>query len=121
MKKYYVLIIVLLFYTTNNFADTYKNGYDLYYQKGCNNCHGTHAEGSSYYPRLANKDKKYLLKKLRDFKAGKARSQKAQIMFTFANSLKKKEIEELSLFLSEFKKDMSTNYEISDDLLGGSN
>jgi cytochrome c553 len=114
---------MLLLFMLFNFlmADSYQRGYDLYYQKGCNNCHGTHAEGSSYYPHLANKKRSYLLKKLENFKAGKAKSQKAEIMFTFAQGLPKKDLEYLTLFLSEFKKDTSTDYDISDDLLGGTN
>ncbi|MEN4052895.1 MULTISPECIES: c-type cytochrome [Sulfurimonas] len=99
-------------------ASVYEQGKDLYYQNGCNNCHGTEAEGSSYYPRLANKKEGYLIEKLEAFKKGEAKSQKAEIMFTFAKGLNEKEIAAIASFLSTFEKDTSDKYEISDDILG---
>ena len=96
----------------------YKKGNNLYFQKGCSNCHGTNAEGSSYYPKLANKKQFFLIKKLKEFREGKASSQTAEIMFTFANSLTQKEINNLVIFLSQHKKDTSNKYKIDDDILG---
>ena len=115
------LSLLLLSFITILAASEYDKGKDLYYQKGCNNCHGSEAEGSSYYPRLANKKESYLIKKLENFQKGIAKSQKAEIMFTFAKGLQKKEIENIAIFLSQYKKEESDKYQISDDLLGGSN
>jgi len=105
------------------FADmeSYKEGEHLYFQKGCNNCHGTNAEGSSYYPPLARKNKSYLKEKLLAFKRGKASSQKAEVMFTFTKNLNEMQIEKLSSFLAEFQETDTQKYQISDDILGGKN
>lgn len=109
------LQLPLLLFATSN---TYERGKDLYFQKGCGNCHGTNAEGSSYYPKLANRSEKYIVKKLVDFKNGIANSQKQEIMFTFAKSLKKEDIQNIAAYLSNHKKESPKRYEIDDDLLG---
>jgi cytochrome c553 len=97
---------------------SYQAGRDLYYANGCANCHGTNAEGSSYYPKLANKKQKYLIQKLDNFKKGIATTQKQEIMFTFAKPLTQTEIKNLTDFLSHFKKDDSSKYDVEEDLLG---
>lgn len=115
------IIIVILLTRTILIADTsvsYELGKRLYYANGCANCHGTNAEGSSYYPKLANKKEVFLTKKLQDFKNGISQTQKQEIMFTFAKSLTQKDIQNLSYFLSHFKKDNSNKYEVHPDLLG---
>lgn len=100
-------------------SDTsYEKGRTLYYANGCANCHGTNAEGSSYYPKLANKKQDFLKEKLANFKRGVAMTQKQEIMFTFANTLSKKDIANISYFLNNFKKEESDKYEIEEDLLG---
>jgi cytochrome c553 len=114
MKSIFLFILI---YVTLHASD-YETGKDLYYQKGCNNCHGTQAEGSSYYPALANKKRSYLIEKLKAFKEGVAKSQKAEIMFTFAKGLSHKEIAALADFLSAFEKDNNDKYKINDDILG---
>lgn len=100
------------------FESEYMQGKHLYFAKGCANCHGTEAEGSSYYPKLANKKEQILLQKLEDFKRGKASSQKAEIMFSFANSLQKSEMQRITKFLSTYKKENPDKYRISEDILG---
>lgn len=99
-------------------ASTYEDGKNIYFQHACSNCHGTHAEGSGIYPRLAHKSKVRIVKKLNDFKIGKASSQTAEMMFSFAKELTKKDINSLALFLSEFQKDTTDKYKINDDILG---
>ncbi len=96
----------------------YEQGQTLYYAHGCGNCHGTNAEGSSYYPALANKPESYLADKLNNFKKGIAATQKQEIMFTFAGALSDKEINDVAAFLSHFKKENSDKYEVEEDLLG---
>ena len=96
----------------------YKHGRTLYYANGCANCHGTNAEGSSYYPRLANKEAKFLLHKLHNFKNGIAQTQKQEIMFTFAKPLSDKEIRDIVTFLTNYHKEKESRYDIEEDLLG---
>ncbi len=114
--KLLVSMIFPLLMQASNIA--YGEGRDLYFQKGCGNCHGTQAEGSSYYPKLANRAKSYITRKLTAFREGKSSTQKQEIMFTFAASLKDKEIDNLSTYLSDFQADTSDKYKISDDILG---
>ena len=97
---------------------SYDNGRSIYYANGCANCHGTNAEGSSYYPKLANKKENYLREKLINFKKGVATTQKQEIMFTFADALSSKDIVEITYFLANFKKDASNKYDVEEDLLG---
>ncbi len=96
----------------------YKEGRNLYYDKSCSNCHGTMAEGSGKNPKLANRPKKHLIKKLKDFQNGKSNTQMGQIMFSFARSLNKKDIDDISTYLSTLKEETSDKYKISDDILG---
>lgn len=113
-----VLFLFLTIININAFETEYDLGRTLYYAKGCANCHGTEAEGSSYYPKLAEKKEKFIVQRLQEFQKGVARSQKAEIMFTFANALNKKEIIQISKFLSKYKKDTTDKYKVSDDILG---
>ena len=115
LKILFFLLFPLLLLASQN---DYDKGRELYFQKGCGNCHGTQAEGSSYYPKLANRSQKYLIKKLINFKNGIASSQKQEIMFTFAKSLKKEDIQDIALYLSHYKVESAKDYEISDELLG---
>ena len=112
------LIIFLLCTFSLLVASSYTQGRNIYYQKGCANCHGTQAEGSGTYPRLANKRKSFIVRKLNEFKQGKATSQTAEMMFSFANSLSYEDVKNISIFLSDFRKDTSAKYKISDDILG---
>ncbi|QOP46182.1 c-type cytochrome [Sulfurimonas paralvinellae] len=97
---------------------SYEIGKNLYYANGCANCHGTNAEGSSYYPKLSNKKRDFLTKKLEDFKKGIAQTQKQEIMFTFAKPLTQADIKNITYFLAHFKKEDSRKYDVEEDLLG---
>jgi len=97
--------------------DSYNRGEMLFFAASCSNCHGPSAEGSSTYPRLANKKREYLKKKLIDFRAGKAKSVSQQMMAQFAKKLTDKDIDDLSFFLSTHKKVHVEDVE--DDILGG--
>jgi len=116
-----LFLFILLISSTFLYAkenESYTKGGNLYFANSCGNCHGTNAEGSSYYPRLANQKQKALIKKLQDFKNGIADTQKQEIMFTFAKPLSQKEIEDITYYLSHFKKEKTDKYEVEDDLLG---
>lgn len=94
--------------------DPYKQGEILYSQKGCNGCHGVHGEGMQTYPKLANRQKYLLVKKLK-FYRGKTgvMNQTAQIMIPFAENLSDDEISYLTTYLSEFKADKNAlRYEL---------
>ncbi len=95
----------------------YNRGELLFFSKGCSSCHGPDAEGSSTYPRLANRPKGLLLQKLRGFKAGRADTVSQQMMAQFIRGLDAQEIEDLATFLSEHK--ASKTQEVDDDILGG--
>ncbi len=114
------VVLLILIYTLILCANSleYEAGRDLYYGKGCSSCHGTNAEGSGQNPKLANRPKEYLMKKLVDFQNGKSNTQSGQIMFSFARSLNQKDINDISTYLSTLKKETSDKYDISDDILG---
>ncbi|OIP53265.1 MAG: hypothetical protein AUK54_09440 [Helicobacteraceae bacterium CG2_30_36_10] len=114
------IVLLIAFYIVILCANEvqYKEGKHLYYDKSCSNCHGTEAEGSGEVPRLANRPKKYLIKKLKDFQNGKSNTQTGQIMFSFARSLNQKDIDDISTYLFKLKEETSDKYKISDDILG---
>jgi len=113
----FILVFVILIVQTYANEEAYNRGEMLFFAKGCSSCHGPSAEGSSAYPRLANKKQGYLKKRLIDFRAGKAQSVSQQMMSQFAEKLSDKNIEDLSYFLSHHKK---VEYEdVDDDVLGG--
>ena len=116
-----IFLFLLLSLSTLLFAGenkAYQEGANLYFANGCANCHGTNAEGSSYYPRLANRKAQILIKKLEDFKNGIADTQKQEIMFTFAKPLSKQDIKNITYYLSHFKKENTDKYNVEEDLLG---
>lgn len=96
---------------------SYNRGETLYFSKGCTNCHGPSAEGSSTYPKLANKQKNFIIEKLKNFKAGKTNSVSQEMMAQFVNSLSDKNIEDIACFLSQHKEDKVED--LDDDILGG--
>jgi len=115
------LLISIIFLSNSTYAKNikpYELGKNIYFEHGCGNCHGTEAEGSSYYPKLANKKEDFLIKKLNDFKNGIALTQKQEIMFTFVKPLDKQDIINLSKYLTNLIKDTSSKYDVEDDLLG---
>ena len=116
MKVVLLISIYILILCANELQ--YEAGRDLYYDKSCSNCHGTKAEGSGEVPKLANRPKSNLIKKLKEFQNGKSNTQRGQIMFSFARSLNQKDIDDISTYLSTLKKETSDKYEISDDILG---
>ena len=113
----FILVFVILIVQLYADENMYNRGEMLFFANGCSSCHGPSAEGSSTYPRLANKKQAYLKKKLIDFRAGKAQSVSQQMMSQFAEKLSDENIEDLSYFLSHHKK---VQYkDVNDDVLGG--
>ncbi len=113
----FILIFIILIVQVYADKDSYNRGEMLFFANACSSCHGPSAEGSSSYPRLANKKRVFLKKKLLDFRAGKASSVSQQMMAQFAKKLSDKDIDDLTFFLSTHKKvDVG---DVDDDILGG--
>ncbi len=87
-----------------------EDGKILFTKYGCYGCHGTNAEGSSTYPKLANLPISYIEKKLWEYKEEKVNSNRADIMKPFAKPLTKKEIEALAEFLHNIKNENEEKY-----------
>ncbi len=106
MKKNILFLTLFIFLSSYADVDAYKQGEILYSQKGCNGCHGIHGEGMHTYPKLANKQKYLLVKKLKFYRGKKGvMNQTAQIMIPFAENLSDEEISYITTYLSEFKAD----------------
>lgn len=119
MKK--TVLIFLLVNSLFASSSSYEKGRDLYNGKGCSNCHGTNAEGSGEFPKLANRSKRVLLKKLKEFKQGKATNQRQMMMFGFAKSLSESEMNDITTYLSNYKKESNDKYKLDYDIIGGDN
>jgi cytochrome c553 len=119
MKK--IVLTLLLINSLFASISSYEKGRDLYNAKGCSNCHGTNAEGSGEFPKLANRSKNMLLKKLKNFKQGKATNQRQMLMFGFVKGLSKNEMDAITTYLSEYKEEPNDKYELDYDIIGGDN
>jgi len=105
--------ILLLFATVGLLSaksPLYERGEGLFFEKGCNGCHGTKAEGTHTYPALANRAKGYLADKLRRFRAKEAPTQMSQMMIPFAEPLSDDDIDALTTFLNEFEDTQTQHY-----------
>jgi len=81
----------------------YEKGKALYMEKGCFSCHGPKAEGMHNYPYLANRAKGFLEYKLKRFRDKKADNQQQEMMVAYAVGLSDEEIQNLVIFLYEYK------------------
>jgi len=113
--KYMICFLLLAVQAFSNDL-SYNRGEILYFSKACSSCHGASGEGSSTYPRLANKKEKFITQKLQNFKAGKADSVSQQMMAQFAQKLSGDDINDLAHFLSHHKK--VEVEDVNNDLLG---
>ena len=113
--KYLIVFILLVIQAFSNDL-SYNRGEILYFSKACSSCHGASAEGSSTYPRLANRKEKFLTEKLQKFKAGKADSVSQQMMAQFAQKLSAKDISDLAHYLSQHER--IEVEDVNNDLLG---
>jgi len=89
----------------------YQEGKILYFEKGCNGCHGTKAEGMTSYPSLANRAKGFLEYKLKRFRSGISETQVDQMMIPFAQPLTDRDIDALTTFLNEFVDESTERYD----------
>ena len=113
------LILSIMLCTGILLADeaAYNRGEMLFFSKACSSCHGPAAEGSTTYPRLANKKSKYLRQRLINFRDGEASSVSQQMMAQFVNKLSDKNIDDLVYFFSHHKGEKIDDVE--DAYLGG--
>ena len=70
--------------------------------KGCSSCHGNKAEGMHRYPSLANRAKGYLTYKLKRFRDKLSDNQQQEMMIAYAVDLSDEDIENLTIFMSEY-------------------
>ncbi len=105
-----ITILSLVFISVLSDTSLYQYGKNLYFEKGCNGCHGIKAEGMNDYPSLANRAKGFLSYKLKSFRKGEATNQQAQMMIAFAKPLSDKDIDALSTFLHDFVDEQKEHY-----------
>lgn len=98
------LITVLFLLFTSLFSQSllYDKGKGLYFEKGCNGCHGLKAEGMTNYPALANRAKGFLAFKLESYRKGIVQTQAQQMMISFAKPLSDEDIDALTTYLHDF-------------------
>jgi cytochrome c553 len=106
-----ITIFFLLFTSLLSETSLYEQGKVMYFEKGCNGCHGTKAEGMNDYPSLANRAKGFLSYKLESFRKGEASNQLAQMMIAFAKPLSDEEIDALTTFLHDFVDEQKERYD----------
>lgn len=116
-------IFILFFLSiTTLFAESsaYTSGKKLYFEKGCNGCHGFSAGGSNIYPALAYRRKPFLLYRLKQLRSKQGNTQLAQMMIPFAMGLNDAQIDALTTFLSDYHEVKNKNhYEPDDSNTGG--
>ena len=108
-------ILVLFFLTFSTLfalSSDYEAGKTLYFEKGCNGCHGTKAEGMNTYPALANRAKGFMIYKLKRFRSEISDKQIQEMMIPFAMGLSDKEIDQLCTFLNEYVDEQTERYDI---------
>lgn len=96
---------VLLFASTIALFATpsaYEQGKKLYFEKGCNGCHGISASGSGQYPALAFRRKPFLEHKLKGYRAKQGTTQLSQMMIPFAIGLSNTQIDVLTTFFAQY-------------------
>ena len=81
----------------------YEQGKKLYFEKGCNGCHGISAGGSGQYPALAYRRKPFLINKLKGYRSKQGSTQLSQMMIPFAMGLNDTQIDALTTFFSQYK------------------
>lgn len=114
--RYFILFFFIILQLFAN-EQSYNRGEMLFFSKGCSSCHGPDAEGSTTYPKLANKKEQYIIQKLKLFKSGKVKTVAQQMMAQFAEKLSQEDINDLAYYLANHKK--SETEDVPDDLLGG--
>lgn len=112
MARFFLPVLLLLGALHADASDPqYTRGKTLYFQNGCNNCHGARAEGTGNYPLLANRAKGFLAYKLRTFRKGIAETPMQEMMVGFAKSLCDADIEAIATFLHDFRDAQTERYD----------
>ncbi|MEA3521930.1 MAG: cytochrome c [Campylobacterota bacterium] len=106
----FISILFLLFTSLLSQSPLYEKGKGLYFEKGCNGCHGIKAEGMTNYPGLANRAKGFLAFKLKNYRKGIVQTQAQQMMISFAEPLSDEDIEALASFLHGFVDEQTEHY-----------
>lgn len=105
MRTFILILLTSLSLTAS--PSVYDQGKKLYFEKGCNGCHGISAGGTSQYPALAFRRKAFLDYKLKEYRSKHGTTQLSQIMIPFALGLSDAQINALTTFFSEFKEGAS--------------
>jgi len=99
-------------------TSVYEKGKLLYFEKGCNGCHGIKAEGMTSYPPLANRAKGFLRYKLERFRSGISDTQIQEMMIPFAKGLSDGQIDAITTFLNEFTDEQTEKYDMEFETWG---
>ncbi|MDD4855694.1 MAG: cytochrome c [Sulfuricurvum sp.] len=97
----------------------YDKGKKLYFEKGCNGCHGFSAGGTNLYPPLAYRRKEFLIYKLKRLRSKQGDTQLSQMMIPFAMALSDTQIEALTTFLSNYHEQSKEHYTPDNSNTGG--
>jgi len=111
--------ILLFISTTLLFATAYDQGKKLYFEKGCNGCHGFSAGGTNLYPPLAFRRKEFLTYKLKLLRSKQGNTQLSQMMIPFAMALTDTQIDALTTFLSDYHEKSKKSYVPDNSNTGG--
>ncbi len=114
----FIALFFTLFVSLHATMTLYEKGQELYFQKGCNGCHGIKAGGMTTYPALANRAKGFLTYKLKQFRDKISQNQQQKMMIPFATGLRDKEIDALTTFLSDFVDTQEEQYDSSYETWG---
>ncbi|MEA2111094.1 MAG: cytochrome c [Campylobacterota bacterium] len=114
----FITLFFLFFLTLYASSEQYQQGKALYFEKGCNGCHGIKAEGMTTYPALANRAKGFLIYKLKRFRDHISDNQQQEMMIPFALGLSDKEIDVLTTFLNEHIDTQEEHYDSSFEVWG---
>jgi len=114
----FILLFFILMMSLHATTPLYEKGEALYFQKGCNGCHGIKAGGMTSYPALANRAKGFLTHKLKRFRDKISQNQQQEMMIPFATGLSDAEIDALTTFLSHFVDTQEEQYDSSYETWG---
>lgn len=70
------------------------------FQKSCRACHGNKAQGVSSYPKLSDKEPKYIADKLERYRAGEKIGPNSVLMIQQAKKLSDENIASLSVYVA---------------------
>lgn len=107
----YALIIMILCAVLQSESAQYDTGKSLYLSLGCASCHGIDASGTGNYPALANRAEGFLAFKLRNFREGKTRNSRQEMMVGFVQGLKDDQIAAIAHYLHHYHEEAGERYD----------